>query len=217
MPYGVEVFAVRYPGREDRLLEPLMETMEELVDGISPGISRFSDAPVAFFGHSMGASVAYEVALRLQAESGVQPVALFLSGRSGPGQNKTRGLSEASDAELIEDVIGMGGTDAQAFEDPDLRELILPAVRADYRLIDRYECRSPSRVLDLPVVAYYGAEDGELDGDSVGAWSTITRGPFDVRCFEGGHFYLADRPQELIGDLFSRLDSLPKAYSPRTA
>lgn len=201
---------MRYPGREDRLLEPFAESMEELADGVLQAVSSLSDAPVAFFGHSMGASVAYEVALRLGARSGPWPAALFLSGRCGPGRDRTRGLANASDAELIDDVVGMGGTDAQAFADPELRELVLPVIRADYGLVERYRSRIPSPELDVPVVVYYGDTDPALDGDSVAAWQAVTRGPFRVRRFTGGHFYLADHAHALVDDLLARLDSLPE-------
>ncbi|PHQ52200.1 thioesterase [Streptomyces cinnamoneus] len=215
VPYGVEVLAVRYPGREDRLLEPLAQSMEELADGVLQAVPGLFDVPVAFFGHSMGASVAYEVALRLRAGAGPSPTALFLSGRSGPGHDRTRGLAAAGDAELIDDVVAMGGTDAQAFADPELRELVLPVIRADYALVERYRARIPDPELDVPVVAYHGDADPALDDDSVAAWQAVTRGPFDVRRFTGGHFYLADHARDLVEDVVARLESAPKEQAAR--
>lgn len=205
VPDGVELVAVRYPGREDRLLDPPVETMEGLAEPIARACSRFTDAPLVFFGHSMGASVAAEVAQRLQPTYGTTLAALFVSGRAGPGRQKPSGLAEVSDAELVASVGLLGGTNPQAFEDPELLELILPPIRADYRLIDRYEPPVTGAGVDAPVVAYYGNQDPRVDGHAVEAWSSVTRSTFTTRAFDGGHFYLADQPGALLEDLFTRL------------
>ncbi|MFF7638508.1 thioesterase II family protein [Kitasatospora sp. NPDC008050] len=209
VPDDVELIAVRYPGREDRLLDPLAETMEELADPIADGCSQFLDAPLALFGHSMGASVAYEVAVRLQAEHGADLAGLFVSGRSGPGREKRRSFAGATDDELIEDVGLQGGTDAQAFANPELRGLILPVIRADYRLVDGYQAPTSRAPLDTPVVAYYGNEEAELDRDSVAAWSSVTGSTFTLRAFDGGHFYLVGHRQELLAHLLASLGHGP--------
>ncbi|MFG3055690.1 thioesterase II family protein [Kitasatospora sp. NPDC048239] len=208
VPDGVEIVAVRYPGREDRLLDPPVETMAELVEPLVRECSLFSDAPLVFFGHSMGASVAHEVAVRLQAECGVTLSALAVSGRAGPGREAPRGLADASDLQLIEDVGLLGGTAAGTFEHADLRELILPAIRADYRLIERY--RAPgaeNAMVDAPVYAYYGSQDAELSEDSMESWSAVTRVGFAARAFDGGHFYLVEHAEAVLRDLFLRIDS----------
>jgi pyochelin biosynthetic protein PchC len=153
----------------------------------------------------MGAMVAYEVALRLWAERGTALAALFVSGHAGPGQRRPRALAEASDLELIEEMALLGGTDTQAFEDTELRDLILPAIRADYRLIERHRPPSVDAAIDAPVVAYYGKQDAGVDERSIAAWSTVTRSTFGVRSFGGGHFYLVAHAQALVEDLSARL------------
>ncbi|MFJ7247754.1 thioesterase II family protein [Kitasatospora sp. NPDC098652] len=205
VPPGVELLAVRYPGREDRLLEPLARTMDELSVPIARECARLLDAPLAFFGHSMGASVAYEVALRLQEEHRFSLSALFVSGRSGPGRERIRPLSEATDSQLMQELTELGGTDAQAFDDAELRELVLPAIRADYRLIEAYTATSTNAVVNAPVTAYYGEQDADVDRDSAEAWAGVTRSDFRVTPFEGGHFYLLNETQALVDDLFSGL------------
>ncbi|MEV0445261.1 alpha/beta fold hydrolase [Streptomyces spectabilis] len=219
VPSDIEVLAVRYPGREDRLMDPFAESMEELADDVVSAVRPLLDRPVAFFGHSMGASVAYEVAARLHATArphaerapfhGTAPTALFLSGRAGPGHERTRNLGEADDQVLMDEVIGMGGTQAHAFADPELRDLVLPVIRSDFRLVERYGRTSPgSRALNIPVHAYYGDDDTYLDAQAIEAWAAVTSGPFAARSFTGGHFYLARHAEELVGDVVGSLRPL---------
>lgn len=207
LPDGVELLAVRYPGREDRLLEPPARTMEALVAPVVAECLPLLDRPLAFFGHSMGASVAFEAARRLQEAHGARITALFVSGRSGPGRESVpeQSYATAPDRELVRHLKELGGTETAALDHPDLLELVLPAVRADYRIVEEYRADPAGAVLDVPVVAYYGDEDADTDAGSVAAWAPVTRASFTARAFEGGHFYLTDQQAGLLRDVLSRL------------
>ncbi|MGI5521526.1 thioesterase II family protein [Micromonospora sp. CA-259024] len=215
VPEGVEVLAAQYPARETRFLDTPAETMAELVDELADASVGLFDTTVALFGHSMGASVAYELSIRLRERDGTAPDALFVSGRGGPGRERRPGLTDAGDDELVEALLRMGGTDAEVLHDPDLRDVVLPAIRADYRLLDRYTPRRPDdrSMLDTPVTAYYGSDDTDLLPDDVHAWSAITRSMFRTRSFPGGHFYLADVADDLLGDLLQHLPMKRKGLS----
>jgi pyochelin biosynthetic protein PchC len=206
MPEGVELIAVRYPGREDRLCDPLVDTMEGLADPITQACSALRGAPLAFFGHSMGAAVAHEVALRLRSPRATRVTGLFVSGYPGPGQEtRVRDHAGLSDLELIKDLELLGGTDSKAFEDAGLRELLLPAIRADYRLIEHHKAPSVNAVIEAPIVAYYGNQDEDAHAASVSAWSAVTKSTFTARSFDGGHFYLTDHAPALVADLLGHL------------
>ncbi|MET8560977.1 alpha/beta fold hydrolase [Streptomyces flaveolus] len=205
-PDDVELLAVRYPGREDRMFDEPAQSMEELAGPLTEACAALpADARLALFGHSMGAEVAYEVTRRLAVAPGLSPSALFLSGRAGPGRVESRGLGNAPDSELISELVDMGGTDAAVFADPELRELVLPALRADLRLLDKHVAGPHPERLDVPVRAYYGLDDPVVTSDAVSAWSSITRAHFSTRPFPGGHFYLNAQAAPLLMDVVERL------------
>lgn len=212
LPADVELLAVRYPGRQERMDEPCVETMDELAGRISEALAPLHDLPLVLFGHSMGAAVAYEVALRLEdpAADGAGPALLLLSGRAAPHVTRPTALHRAADDVLVAGVTRLGTLDGDAYAVPELRELLLPVLRADYRLIETYDRKRPP-VLRAPMVAYLGDRDPGVTRPGVEAWSELTGGDFTVRSFPGDHFYLAPREAELTADIAERLARLPVA------
>ncbi|MEU1516072.1 alpha/beta fold hydrolase [Streptomyces sp. NPDC005811] len=218
LPSDVELLAVRYPGRQDRLAEPCIEDMDELADRITEAVLPLTDRPVALFGHSMGSSVAYEVARRLEGRHGVVPAHLLVSGRVAPHRTPRTTLHLTDDEALISAARALGDLGSSVFDIPELRELLMPALRADYRLIERYEVTAP-QILDTPVTAYVGDRD---PGSSrvladVAAWAELTRRPgCEVISFPGDHFYLAPCEAELVADVTARLATVRSSHRLRT-
>ncbi|MEU4096154.1 alpha/beta fold hydrolase [Streptomyces sp. NPDC026673] len=206
VPDHVDLAAVRYPGREDRFLDPPPASMADLSRPVARACLASDDVPLLFFGHSMGASVAYEVALRMQSSGGSQVAELFVSGSSAPGRSSSsRDPLTMTDAEIRKDIAELGGADANTLADQELWELLIPSIRADYRLIGRYRAAFSGRApLDVPVVAYYGRADRDVDAASVAAWADATSSTFAMRSFDGGHFYLKDHAPDLVADLLGR-------------
>ncbi|NBE51944.1 thioesterase II family protein [Streptomyces boluensis] len=208
VPAGVEVIAVRYPGREDRLFDPMADSLEDMARSVADSCRSFLDTPLAMFGHSMGASVAYETALRLQEDFGTRLSALFVSARTPPGYEPHRPFTYTTDAELIEHVQSLGGTDKDALRDPDVLDLVLPSLRGDYRLVGEYRGAAGQRELRSPVIAYCGTEDTRVPRDAVADWSAVTSRGFSLRAFPGDHFYLLEHRRELLMDLFTHIGPL---------
>ncbi|MFE1545968.1 thioesterase II family protein [Streptomyces sp. NPDC058718] len=196
---AVDVVSVQYPGRQDRYREQPVESVTRLAELVVDALDPADDRPYAFFGHSMGAVVAYETARRLAARSAPGPVRLFLSGRAAPGPGPEALDRMTSDAEVIAAIRMLGGTGAGVLDDPELMELALPALRADYRAIGAYVWE-PGPPLDCPFTVLVGDADPVAPVARVAEWSGFTSADTDLRVFPGGHFYL-DGCTEEIGDV----------------
>jgi surfactin synthase thioesterase subunit len=203
----VDVRPVLLPGRETRVREDPYRSLDELIDPLCDGLAPYLDRPYAFFGHSFGALVAYEVARRLSAAGRPEPVTLIASGRPAPRLPRwRRRFSDLGDTEFLAEVCALNGTPPQVLQQPGLVRLLLPALRADFEANENYTWR-PGPELRCPVSAYTGTDDPAVNRDELLAWREETSGEFTVRVFSGDHFYLADgRPDVLsaVGQDLSR-------------
>ncbi|MEU3771881.1 thioesterase domain-containing protein [Streptomyces sp. NPDC032472] len=198
LPAGTELLAVQYPGRQDRLGEPCIESMAELADAVATVLAGLPELPTAVFGHSMGALVAYESVVRLARNAPrALPAHLFVSATAAPAPGaERRTLPALDDESLVAFTRRQGGTDPEVFRIPELRELLLPALRADIRLLTDYRPELPPVRLDLPLTAFGGDRDAGCPPASLSTWAGLTTGAFTSRVFPGGHFWLQGREEE---------------------
>lgn len=141
LPPDIDLLALQYPGREDRFNEAPATRLEDLADGAALALRDFADAPLALFGHSLGAALAYETALRLES-AGAPLRHLFVSAHPAPHRQRGGALHRGDEAALLEDVRRQGGA-SELLEDADLRALFLPILRADYQAIETYRRAQP--------------------------------------------------------------------------
>ncbi|WP_037684171.1 thioesterase II family protein [Streptomyces griseus] len=203
LPGDVELLTVRYPGREDRITEPFVEDMDEMAGEIAAELAPLLDSGLVLFGHSMGAALAFEVALLLEGEHGRGPAMVVVSGRSGPGTGG-RDLPDDNDESVIDFAKSLGSLNSAAYDDEDLRPLLLPALRADLRMIKNH-CPQPGRTIKSPLLIYVGDSDPDVTVSEAYAWSHASIGESSVKVFPGGHFYLVDSEAEVLDDLSARL------------
>jgi medium-chain acyl-[acyl-carrier-protein] hydrolase len=206
MAPAIEVFPIQLPGRGGRATDPLATRMPELADAATEAVTAYIDRPFAFFGHSMGGLLSFEVAHRLRDRHGVEPAHMFISGRRAPERPRTPVIHTLSHDELVARLKAMNGTPAEVLEHPELLELIVPIFRADVEVLETYEL--PSRPpLSCPVTAMGGLSDVDVKSDDLEAWRKYSTGRFNLRMFEGDHFYLL-QPGDLIVSTLQR-DLLP--------
>ncbi|MFG2622063.1 thioesterase II family protein [Streptomyces sp. NPDC048507] len=187
-----EVLTVQYPGRQERLGESAPDTVAALVDGVERALLPWRDRPLVLFGHSMGAVLAYELTRRLEA-SGAGPRGLIVSGRRSPlVARREQNVHLQGDDALLAQVAALAGTDPRLLADPDFRELILPALRADYRAIETYRHEPGGSPLRTPVSVLVGESDPRASVAEAMGWREVTGAAFTFRGFPGGHFYLSD-------------------------
>jgi surfactin synthase thioesterase subunit len=156
------VVPVQYPGREDRLGDELVTDILALAEIAERAVLSRTDGNYALFGHSMGGMVAYELAHRLRDRDVPQPAALFVSGRQPPHHpSRLIPISHLDDAALIQELTAMGGTPPEVWRYPELVELLLPIVRADFRACESWQPTIGSP-LDIPIHVLSGAEDDHV-------------------------------------------------------
>lgn len=189
-----EVLVVQYPGRQDRWREPTIDDLSELTRHVIAELNADgSQSPLALFGHSMGALVAYEVARRLP------PARLYVSACPAPSRGIATRKHIRDDADLLEDLRSLNGTDPELLADPEVRELILPALRADYRAVRTYQWR-PGPEPSCPVRVLTGNDDPGTPPHTVRDWKQHTTGDCRFHEYEGGHFYLTEHMSQ-VADL----------------
>jgi surfactin synthase thioesterase subunit len=199
-----EVLAVQYPGRQDRLREPAIDSVSALADQVHAAVRELPERRSVFFGHSMGAVVAFEVARRLEAAGEPTPERLVLSGRRAPSTTRDERVHRSGDSGLVRRLIELDGTDGSLLDDPEVLAMILPALRADYRAIETY--RPVAHVsVGIPVSVFTGDADPMTTAAEAAAWRAHGTAGVEVVTFPGGHFYLTERPAAVLAALAERL------------
>lgn len=189
MPPGCELLLLDLPGRGKRHRDPPYHNMQDIVASAVRDIEPFLDRPLALFGHSLGAVIAFETAHVLQAR-GCAPFWLGVSARQGPGLvTPQRKLQEMSDQALLNELAGLGGMPARFLDAPDFLEIVLRNARADFTAIDTYRARPERPRLDVALTGYAGRQDPWAPPAMMECWADETLCDFTLQQFEGGHFY----------------------------
>ncbi len=198
---------MQLPGRERRISEPGIVSIGQMADRVADGLRVVLDAPCAFFGHSMGAVLSYEVACRLRGDGCRMPAALIVSGHRAPHipSPRSESIYRLPDREFIQELWRLDGTPSGVLENEQLLELLLPALRADFEAIETYQYawREP---LPCPIVAYGGEADAEVLRNHIEAWREHTSAAFSSHLFAGGHFYLHALRTELLAQIAQDLE-----------
>jgi medium-chain acyl-[acyl-carrier-protein] hydrolase len=190
LPPEVDLWLAHLPGRGRRMHEPPVRRIRPLVERIADTILPELHPPFAFFGHSMGAVISFEVARELRRRRSMEPVHLFVSGRRAPHiPDSQPHIFDLPHDEFINELRKLNGTPQALLENPELVELVLPIIRADFELVETYSY-APEEPLSSSITAYGGVQDADVPVESVSAWKEHTASAFTKKILPGDHFFI---------------------------
>jgi medium-chain acyl-[acyl-carrier-protein] hydrolase len=201
------------PGRAMRIGEPPFRGLKPLVAALAQAIINEPQGPFAFWGHSMGALISFELARELRRAGQRGPQALLVSGHGAPQIPETDPpIFKLPEQEFVAELRRFNGTPKELLENPELTQLFLPTIRADFEVVETY-VYEPDEPLACPIHAYGGLEDPSVPAEHLKEWQKLTSGPCKVRMFPGDHFYIhtcaADVINMLRRDFLDRLAQRP--------
>lgn len=208
LPSDIEIYAVQPPGREGRLKERPYHAMADLVEALGSTLEAHLDRPFAFFGHSNGGLMAFELIRRLRRVGGPMPLAFFPSARSAPhAPRREAAIHTLPHERFIERLRRLEGTPAEVLQNEELMSFLLPLLRADFSLAETYVYREEP-ALEIPITAFGGKHDQEVSQEEVEAWACHTTAAFRVRMFQSGHFFLQEIAEVFLKALAEELKIL---------
>lgn len=206
LPDDVEVCSVQLPGRGTRFKESAHTSLALLLDALQGAIEPHTQVPYVFFGHSMGAQVAFELARRLRDSHLRQPACLIVSGRRGPQRPpRNKPIYNLPEPEFREEIRRLNGTPEEALSNPELMDIISPILRADCQVVETWNYR-PAQPMDVPVLALGGVKDSQVSIEDLEDWRSVTTGPFTLQLFSGDHFFINHVTDTLLVTIRHTLD-----------
>ncbi len=204
----IELIAIQLPGRGARFNEPLLDSMESILEQLRLVFKDQYHRPYAFFGHSMGASIAFELSRIIQQRAKTDsdvllPSRLIVSGRKGPSfveEQEREPIHNLPKEEFINRLKNLNGTPQELLEHEDLMALMEPILRSDFKVIETWQ-HQEGELLKIPMSVYSGDEDEYLCPESLKAWQKETDQKCEFVSFSGDHFYLQSQEQNLVNQI----------------
>lgn len=215
LPFDLEVCPVQIPGREGRLRDPAYQEPGPMVQAIAGALDPYLDLPFVFFGHSMGAMIAFELTRELRRRGRPQPLHLFVSGRRAPQMPpREEPIHQLPEPEFIAKLRELNGTPEEVLQHEELMRLLIPILRADFSVNETY-VYVEEEPIDAGISAFGGLGDHEVIREDLEAWREHTRGRFRVRMLPGDHFFIHSG-KDLILESVSRDLAELSAPAPRS-
>lgn len=190
LPSNIDFYAVQLPGRENRFNEPKLTQFSAAIEAITDALRPNINIPFAFFGHSLGALLAFETTRYLRQLGAPTPQHLFLSGSSAPQvRDAIEAYSKLSDAAFVQSISRYDGIPVEVSQNSELMALFLPTLRADFSLLETYQYREEAP-LNCPISVFGGLGDLEASQAKLATWNIHTTKAFRMQMFPGNHFYL---------------------------
>jgi medium-chain acyl-[acyl-carrier-protein] hydrolase len=202
LPNAIETRIAHYPGRGSRHNEAPIKQISALVERLSQAIQPLLDKPFAFFGHSLGGLVAFELGRQLRLQNFSRPQILFVSACGAPGiPDPHPPIHALPDQEFVRALQGLNGIPAEVMKVPQLMELLLPTLRADFAAVENYKHRPNELSLDCPIIAFGGQDDPRVSSERLEGWAAHTHAGFKSQYFPGDHFFINTARETVIASI----------------
>jgi medium-chain acyl-[acyl-carrier-protein] hydrolase len=194
----IEVVAVQLPGRETRRKEPLFANLPALIEALTPALLPYLDRPFAFFGHSVGALISFEMARQLRRVGHSPPVQLIVSSRPAPQlPAATPPIHHLPDADFLAALQRYSGTPAIVLENADVMNVFMPILRADLAMNETHVYQ-PEAPFEFPIAAFGGLQDPQVSQAALASWSEQTSADFQIELLPGNHFFLKEQKMAIL-------------------
>lgn len=201
----LEISAAQLPGHDARRAEPLCTDLPALVGRLADALEPLLDRPWGLFGHSMGALLAHELAHEL-GRRGRVPAGLWLAAHRAPGVGRAAPIHQLPDDLFAEAIQRLGGTPDEVLAHPELLELFLPVLRADFALLETYDPPSPGTLrvpLACPLTVFGGEQDHLVSPAQLAPWRACASGRFRLKLYPGGHFFFGAEEAGLLDEVLA--------------
>ncbi|MEQ5778007.1 thioesterase [Thalassospira sp. NFXS8] len=215
LPDDIEVIPICLPGREQRLGEPAIDHIDQMVPGLEKAVLPLLDLPFAFFGYSMGGIIAHHLACHLAIQGHHTPAHLFIAALRGPDLPLSRPPVHALPSnELWQHIANYGGTPKEILESAEFRALLEPSLRADFKLVETTSSRNLQK-LNCPVTVFGGTTDTSPRPGELAGWHQATNAHVTIHTYHGGHFFIQDHQNTLLSIIASEMSG--KIFNPKNA
>ncbi|MCG7563274.1 MULTISPECIES: alpha/beta fold hydrolase [Pseudoalteromonas] len=207
LPPDIEVVAIHYPGRESRSDELLLTDLIELVEQLRKQILPYLDKPFVFFGHSMGAYIAFELTRALWKCAGVRPDSLFISAAGAPHIREPNCISDLSYKEFLRALLKLNGIPSEVLKNPELITYALPILRSDMRICESYTCQT-IEPLEVPMTVFGGTQDKRISFERLEKWQLHAATTYKLEMYDGDHFFINTQRRKIIDAINKELLAL---------
>ncbi|SHJ86314.1 Surfactin synthase thioesterase subunit [Clostridium cavendishii DSM 21758] len=197
---SIFIETIELSGRGKRLWKPFYTTLMEAVDDIFLNIpEKIYENQYFLFGHSMGCTLVYELVYKIIKSGYPPPVHIFFSGRLSPEQcfNMKR-VHDLPIMEFKEEILKLGGTSSEVFDEKELQKLFVPIMRADYKILEEHDYKKYKNLLPCDISILYGEKDEHTPEDKIYSWRSYTEKKCDFYSFPAGHFFIKDCEEDVV-------------------
>ena len=199
LPTWIDVCPLQLPGREDRFKDAPFTSIVDVEQTLGPLLAPLLDRPFAFFGHSLGSLLAFDLARYLRRQYNVLPVHLFVSATQAPHTRLfNAAITDLPDDLFLDQIVHRyNAIPPMILDEPEFLQLLLPTMRADFRMVETYTYKEEAPLV-CPITAFGGRADERIPIESLRAWKEQTSSTFALKMFDGGHFFLRAERKSML-------------------